>query len=298
VKYAELALQFCCADEVLIGVLSAPTAPPAAGTETALIIVVGGPQYRVGSHRQFTLLARALAAGGVPTARFDYRGMGDSSGPLFAFDAVSADIEAAINAVQRARPSVRDVVLWGLCDGASAALLYVHERRDPRVRGMCLVNPWVRSAQSLAQTHIRHYYWDRIRQPDFWRKLVHGGIARRAFGELAQNVRVFLQRKGEVSTREVALPFQRRMAQAWQTYDGPILLVLSGDDYVAREFGEQVRHDVGWRGALERRGVTRLDLAAANHTFSDPVDARKVEAATLEWLQDTAVLRTFPRNLE
>ncbi len=45
-----------------------------------VLIVVGGPQYRVGSHRQFVLLARALAARGFAAMRFDCTGMGDSDG--------------------------------------------------------------------------------------------------------------------------------------------------------------------------------------------------------------------------
>jgi len=284
----EQALQFDCAGEALVGVLSLPSKPPAAGVETAVLIVVGGPQYRVGSHRQFTLLGRALAAGGYPAFRFDYRGMGDSSGALRDFEVTCTDIEAAIDAVQRARPSVRHVVLWGLCDGASAALLFLDDRSDPRVTGLCLVNPWVRSPESLARTHVKHYYLSRLMQADFWRKLARGDVARQALTELVRNLRLAGRRVSLASTAATALPFQQRMARAWQAFAGPMLLVLSGDDYVAHEFHEQVRGEPGWRGALERGNVTRLDMAAANHTFSEPVDARKVEEATLEWLRQHA----------
>ena len=48
--------------------------------------MVGGPQYRVGSHRQFTLMARAFAAAGYPVLRFDYRGIGDSEGESRGFE--------------------------------------------------------------------------------------------------------------------------------------------------------------------------------------------------------------------
>jgi exosortase A-associated hydrolase 1 len=284
----EQALQFDCAGEALVGVLSHPSEPPAVGAETAVLVVVGGPQYRVGSHRQFTLLCRALAAGGYPALRFDCRGMGDSSGALLDFEATGTDIEAAIDALQRARPSVRHVVLWGLCDGASAALLYLHDRSDPRVAGLCLVNPWVRSPESLARTHVKHYYLSRLMQADFWRKLARGEVARKAFTELARNLRLAGRRGALASTTASTLPFQHRMARAWQAFAGPMLLVLSGDDYTAHEFREHVRGESGWRGALEQGNVTRLDVATANHTFSEPVDARKVEEATLEWLRQHA----------
>ena len=60
-SYTESVLMFGCEGEVLLGIVSEPsggTVAPSAG----VVIVVGGPQYRAGSHRQFVLLARALAS--------------------------------------------------------------------------------------------------------------------------------------------------------------------------------------------------------------------------------------------
>ena len=50
----ETALTFACQGETLLGVLSEPPSP----TDTCMLIVVGGPQYRAGSHRLFVQLAR------------------------------------------------------------------------------------------------------------------------------------------------------------------------------------------------------------------------------------------------
>ena len=44
---------------------------------TAVLVVVGGPQVRAGSHRHFVQLARHLATHGHAVMRFDVRGMGD-----------------------------------------------------------------------------------------------------------------------------------------------------------------------------------------------------------------------------
>ncbi|WP_313872610.1 serine aminopeptidase domain-containing protein [Rugamonas sp. DEMB1] len=107
--FDEHALQFSCDDAALIGILSRPRQAATRG----VLVVVGGPQYRAGSHRQFTLLARALAAQGIPVLRFDYRGMGDSEGAARDFEAVSADLRAAIDEFFRQVPTLRDVVLWG-----------------------------------------------------------------------------------------------------------------------------------------------------------------------------------------
>jgi len=72
----EIPVTFGCEDISLVGVLHAPEAAPSLG----FVFVVGGPQYRVGSHRQFVLLARDLASHGAAVLRFDCRGMGDSGG--------------------------------------------------------------------------------------------------------------------------------------------------------------------------------------------------------------------------
>ena len=116
----EEVLQFDCEGESLLGIIS----EGAPAQERAVIVIVGGPQYRAGSHRQFVQLARHLASAGHTVLRYDYRGMGDSPGNLRNFEHVQADIRAAIDALQASRPALRQFVLWGLCDGASAALMY------------------------------------------------------------------------------------------------------------------------------------------------------------------------------
>src|SRR5262245_60307703 len=69
----ERAVVFGCEGEELLGVLHEPASDGATGTpaSTGVIIVVGGPQYRVGSHRQFVLMARELARRGHAVLRFD-----------------------------------------------------------------------------------------------------------------------------------------------------------------------------------------------------------------------------------
>ena len=91
-NYTEEALVFECANDRLVGILNKPDSPG----NTGVIVIVGGPQYRAGSHRQFVLLARHLSANGIATLRFDYRGMGDSSGDPVGFENAHEDVRAAI----------------------------------------------------------------------------------------------------------------------------------------------------------------------------------------------------------
>ena len=250
-----------CNGETLVAILTRPAVP----MDTGVVIIVGGPQYRAGSHRQFVVLSRALSAAGYAVLRFDYRGMGDSTGDLHTFENVNSDISTAIDALLIEVPRVRHVVLWGLCDGASAALLYCQATQDARVRGLCLLNPWVRSDASLAKTHVKHYYTQRLRQKEFWVKLVSGQVAWRALAGLVGNLKMALSPQA----KQASPAFQDRMAVAWRDFDGPILLLLSGDDYTAREFLELARSRAVWAGALQKNQLTQHLEAGADHTFSE-----------------------------
>ncbi|WP_326539114.1 hydrolase 1, exosortase A system-associated [Pseudorhodoferax sp.] len=275
----EQALTFDCEGETLTAILSLPR-QEASGI--GVVVVVGGPQYRAGSHRQFVQLARALAAAGHTVLRFDCRGMGDSSGALRDFRDVTPDIAAAVSALQNSAPQVRQIVLWGLCDAATAALLYCGETRDPRVRGLCLFNPWVRSAASLAQTQVKHYYTQRLREPEFWKKLASGRVALSALSGLLGNIRLALA--GGRGGGEAALAFQTRMARAWAQFDGPMLLFLSGSDYTAKEFIEYSTRDAEWQAALAKAPAIRHVEPDADHTLSQRNASAAGERCTLELL--------------
>ncbi|MBC7704407.1 MAG: hydrolase 1, exosortase A system-associated [Rhodoferax sp.] len=280
-------MSFPCQEESLLGVLSTP-AEAANATGTAVVIVVGGPQYRAGSHRQFVLLARALAACGHAVLRFDFRGMGDSSGNQRSFEHLSMDIGAAITALCTACPGVGKVVLWGLCDGASAALMYLDDTGDERVGGLCLVNPWLRTDASLARTHLKHYYLQRLGQADFWRKLAGGGVALTAARGLLGAVRQTLSSPRSTATTSdapQALPFQQRMSLAFRRFDGPMLVLLSEKDHTAQEFAGTTAADRTWRRAMARANVTKIKLANADHTLSDPVARGMLESTCADWLQ-------------
>lgn len=275
---AETALLFGCEGERLLGVLSVRDAAPA-DAELGVVIIVGGPQVRTGSHRQFVQLARHLAGQGLPVLRFDARGMGDATGPVQAFEAQTPDIGAAIDALLRARPSVRRVALWGLCDGASAALLYLDATADPRVAALCVANPWVRSEASLARTQVKHYYRQRLLQPDFWRKLLRGGVGGTAWRGFLDSLRAARRAPAPVN-----IGFQGRMAHAWHAFSGPILLLLSGQDHTAREFRDVAAADPAWRGALAKPMLHVHELADADHTFSTSKSEQALLRVTREWL--------------
>lgn len=280
-SYEDRALSFRCGDDWLVGVASLPEAAPAP-CRRGVLIVVGGPQYRVGSHRQFALLARDLAAHGVPALRFDYRGMGDSAGAARDFETIDDDLRAAIDAFVAAVPGMTEVVLWGLCDGASAAAMYAPS--DARVRGLVLLNPWVRTDNGIARTTLKHHYRDRLRDRAFWAKLARGqfdvarslramfGLARTAFGGRAQ---------GGAAT-SASLP--ERMQQGLRSFGGHTLLVIGGADLTGREFCDVAASSAAWKRLLDAPHVSWRRLEDADHTFSRRAWRDQVALWTREWV--------------
>jgi exosortase A-associated hydrolase 1 len=281
--HTDQACQFDCEGDTLYGVLSLPPKIQMPG----ILILVGGAQYRAGSHRQFTMLARAFAAQGIAAMRFDCRGMGDSEGAQRSFDQLDADIRCAIDHFMQAAPDLPGVVLWGLCDGASAALLYA--RHDHRVKGLALVNPWARTEAGLAQAYLRHYYIARLFSKELWLKVLRGkfNIAA-AVGSLFKQVAsaAGLRRdKSPATTAQDTRALPDRMLDGYTQFDGPVLQILSGQDLTAREFADLAVAGSAWATALGDDRSSRLDLPDANHTFSSKAWRQQVAERTVQWLR-------------
>lgn len=271
-----------CNGSRLVGIFELPER----SSDIAVIIVVGGPQYRIGSHRQFVLLARRLAREGIPSLRFDHRGFGDSEGSS-TFEETGPDIRSAIDAVQEQLPGVRRVIIWGLCDAASAAMMYADT--DDRVAGLVVLNPWVRSDESLARSMLGSYYRSRLFQRDFWRKVFRGGVDySRAIRGLIRNIGTALRSAEPNVTPDDSeiekMPFQVRMLDGVKRFNGKVLLILSGEDITAREFEHLLKTNRQWRRCFNKNNVSIEKIAEDNHTFSRREWSEQVERWTLEWI--------------
>ncbi len=285
----EEAFTFSCRGEELLGILHRG----AADADRAVVLVVGGPQYRVGSHRQFLLLARHLAAAGIPVLRFDFRGMGDGGGEFRDFLGIDADIRAAVDALSERCPGLAHVVLWGLCDAATACSFYAP--RDIRIDGLVLLNPWVRSEEGIAKAYIKHYYLQRVLSGDFWRKVFSGRFRPGAsLGSLLDMGRNAFGAKPAVAVVEPAdgsaaavsdTPLAERMAEGWEGTRARILLILSGNDLTAKEFLDTTGGQKRWKKLLGAPRLQRRDLSEADHTFSRAAWRDQVADWTLDWVR-------------
>jgi uncharacterized protein len=287
---SEVAITFDCAGDTLVGIVHKPERP---GRRGIVIVVGGGPQYRAGGHRQLTLWSRTLCEQGYAVLRFDYRGMGDAHGEFRGFTDVDDDIRCAVDELAKAAPEVEEFVLWGECDAASAILLYAC--RDPRVKGAVLLNPWVRTEAVAAKAVLRYYYLQRIMQPSFWRKVFSGRF------EVANSLRSALalvrqSRRGSAASESKAgselgapisreLPFTEGMLTGLARFSGPIMLVLSGRDLIAREFEILTKGSAAWNQALQEKSITRFDMAEGDHTFSSAAQRGQIVAWGLDWLR-------------
>lgn len=267
------AVTFSVAGTRLVGIVELPERP----RQTALLVVTGGPQYRVGSHRQFALLARAAAANGFAAMTFDFRGSGDSGGTRTGFEELAPDIRAAIDELHRLVPAVGRVVLLGLCDAASAISIYAHN--DNRVAGLVLLNPWVRGVGTVERARLESYYPARVRSKSFWHRLITGRV------NIVASIRSFFRQLNIAAEETADLPdYVGHMEKGLEQFDGPILLILSGNDMTAQEFRQLVDDSASWHKIFVSPKVRQLHIELANHTFSSAAWRNEVAKETLAFL--------------
>lgn len=264
-------LTFSCEGATLAGMLHP------AGGDTGIVIVTGGVQTRAGSHRGFVELAERLAAADYPVLRFDRRGVGDSDGDDPGFRDSAPDIAAAVAALRNESPDIRQVVGWGLCDGASALALH---SAALGLDGVILANPWTRDGDGATdlppRAAVAARYRERLASPSEWLRLVRGGI------DLRKAARGLLR----VAQAEPVPQLAQAMANGLSRFDGPVLVLLAERDATAQAFAALWK-DAPFRVLRTRRSIELATIADATHTFTRTAEATEMANRCMDWLKRT-----------
>lgn len=237
---------------------------------TGLLIVTGGTQTRIGSHRMFERLAAALSEAGHPVFRFDRRGVGDSEGDDPGFRGNGPDIAAASAAFREQCANLERIVGFGLCDGATSLAL----SGAAGFAGLILANPWFveTEAGEPAAAAIKAHYRQRLASFDGWRRLLTGGLSyRKLVGGLAKLAQ---PQAGDLAAEAAA-------GLAGSAV--PIGLVLSRNDSTAIAGAD------AWGGAAfasaRKRSPKPIYIESDSHTFARPGDMDALITACLDLLR-------------
>ena len=132
-------------------------------------------------------------------------------------------------------------MLWGLCDAASAALIYGF--LDERISGLVLLNPWLRNDQAQGKAMLKFYYLQRLFAKSFWKKLLSGKVKlSQSTNDLAGHLR-----NSVVHQQQESVSYQQRMLNGLNRFNGEVCWILSEDDLTAKEFEQQALNEKKWR---------------------------------------------------
>ena len=248
-------LSFSCA-----GLELGATLDEAAGP-IGVLMVTGGTQTRIGSHRMYERLALELARNGHSCFRFDRRGVGDSDGADPGYEGSRDDLVAAAQAFRSAVPHVGKMIGFGLCDGATALALFGAEAR---LDGFILANPWLVEASAGAPpaTYVRRHYREQLLNAGAWRRALTGRISyRKAIAGLRRAV------------RPAPSTLAGRVAEALRQARLPVALLVARRDPTA------IAAEAEWRKM--QAGAEPVWIDSDSHTFARPGDREALLAGCL-----------------
>lgn len=156
-------------ERALVGVWTEPRGAAEANGLPAVLMINSGIVHHAGIWRLHVRLARALAARGFPSLRFDLSGIGDSDparGSASLAELVVRDVDAALDHVRKTR-GIERVVVMGLCSGAQDSLDAA--TRDPQVVGTVAVDL---IGDLVTWQHQAVHVGKRLLNADGWRNAI------------------------------------------------------------------------------------------------------------------------------
>lgn len=265
----EEAVQFKCKDKNLFGILHLPD--NAIDVESILLMVVGGPQTRIGSHRLYVQLARKLACHGNAVFRFDYEGIGDSEGDWLSYKFSGPSISAALDYLSKRIRSLKNTIIWSLCDGATASAVFAASNQH-RVNSMILCNPYLHTEQGRAKTFLKYYYVRRVMEKEFWQKFLSFRISLKesifSFHDLIKKSKGDSS-NGNVLSKEYEIEIHpEEFIRGILNFRNPIRFLISSDDLTAMQFYDLCNDHPKLKAAVKSKKMSIKIINGADHTFS------------------------------
>lgn len=271
-------------------IVAIATWPDGAPRRTGIVLLQGGALRNVSFERNRIAVrqARRLAARGFAVVRFDYIGIGDSTGQLQAFDIndpPTDQVEAVVDWLCAA--GVDDVVVIAVCMGARTALAVA--AADPRVVGVALgaMPIAVRTAERrVAEWRMVHYLHHGAR-PSKLKNLRDPNRRRQFFRLVGRRIRLVVHSALRRRKRsDLPAWVSRSTVDAIATLverNVPLLVAYGQQDPLRRDFHEARCGKLG--GILSRAGeLVEIDetfegvlhgfpTLRAQDTFTDLVEA-------------------------
>jgi hypothetical protein len=264
----------------LVGTLSVAAQQARLGA----LLFNAGVVPRIGPNRLNVRLARALAAGGLPSLRFDLSGRGDSA-PARGMESYEqqavADIRAAMNLLSE-RTGVRHFAIVGLCSGAENA--FHAALADERVVGVTLMDSY---HYPTLRTHL-----NRFRQ----RANMQGGLLRAGSAWLKRRLHRANNAQGNSREREAAASNFGSIRPTPEAFAGQLRklidrgvsvdLLFSGSFLETYNYEDQFRDGFGRFGIVDRMTVEYRP--ALDHTLSTAAMQSEMVNRTTKWFAGLA----------
>ncbi len=282
-------------DNTLLGIFTSPTQD---AVEAAVIVLPGGAgAISWGHNRIWVRLCRALAADGYHSLRFDFHGIGESTGIAERFrtdEPFVEDLEGAIRWVQE--QGIDQFVLVGLCFGARTALSW--SSRIPGLRGMALVSvpvrDMVRAEGAKTPMVLDWSLWEFVRRGirltvvrglfDRYQRQTYGRLVKAKWRDVRGKMQGRLSSSSGAESYWVSPQFLQPLVPLVQR-DVPILFIYGTDD---PEYEDFRRARSGRLGRLLEHGASRVEVAMIDRDpqgFGRAAVQDAVSDVILDWIR-------------
>ncbi len=250
-------------------------------TRPAIVMFNAGCVHHVGPNRLSVIVARALAAAGFPSLRFDLEGIGDSvmrtegrendPYPPSALDDARTAFE-----FMKERYGYREFAALGLCSGAHTSFHAGLQFADESIGELILINPltfYWEEGMSLETT--RHFedavaYRKSLRDSSRWKKLLRGDVnlvrlAQVVVGQVAARVKARADELKEIVLPHKASRLARDLRRLADMRRSMTLFVAESDP------GREILMTSARRATAQglKNGRIRVEMIPeADHTFS------------------------------